>query len=51
MSCHGKEICPISVPQALECFFESTDFEDCLRNCISKGGTHVQTRSNYDDYI
>lgn len=35
---HGKEICQISVPQALECFFESTDFEDCMRNCISIGG-------------
>lgn len=35
---HGREICQISVPQALECFFESTDFEDCIRNCISIGG-------------
>lgn len=35
---HGREICQISVPQALECFFESTDFEDCMRNCISIGG-------------
>ena len=35
---HGKEICQVSVPQALECFFESTDFEDCMRNCISIGG-------------
>ena len=35
---HGKEICQISVPQALECFFESSDFEDCMRNCISIGG-------------
>ena len=35
---HGKEICQISVPQALECFFESTSFEDCMRNCISIGG-------------
>ena len=35
---HGKEICQISVPQALECFLESTDFEDCMRNCISIGG-------------
>lgn len=35
---HGREICPISVPQALECFFESIDFEDCIRNCISIGG-------------
>ena len=36
--CHGKEICQVSVPQALTCFFESTDFEDCIRNCISIGG-------------
>ena len=35
---HGREICQISVPQALECFFESTDFEDCMRNCVSIGG-------------
>ena len=35
---HGKEICQVSVPQALECIFESTDFEDCMRNCISIGG-------------
>ncbi|MBO2528215.1 MAG: ADP-ribosylglycohydrolase [Clostridiales bacterium] len=35
---HGREICQISVPQALECFFESTDFEDCIRNCVSIGG-------------
>ena len=35
---HGKELCRISVPQALECFFESTGFEDCIRNCISIGG-------------
>ena len=35
---HGREICQISVPQALECFFESTDFVDCIRNCISIGG-------------
>lgn len=27
-----------TIPYALECFFESTSFEDCLRNCISIGG-------------
>lgn len=27
-----------SVPEALFCFFESTDFEDCLRKAISIGG-------------
>lgn len=32
VSCQG------SVPQALECFFESESFEDAIRNCISIGG-------------
>ena len=32
VSCQG------SVPQAIECFLESTDFEDALRNAISLGG-------------
>ena len=32
VSCRG------SVPQALEAFFESTDFEDCIRNAVSIGG-------------
>ena len=35
---HGQEICQVSVPQAMECFLESTGFEDCMRNCISIGG-------------
>jgi type I restriction enzyme M protein len=35
---HGKEICQISVPQALVCFFEGEDYEDVIRNCISIGG-------------
>ena len=35
---HGREICQISVPQAIECFLESISFEDCMRNCISIGG-------------
>ena len=35
---HGREICQVSVPQAIICFLESTDFEDCMRNCISIGG-------------
>lgn len=30
--------CQGSVPQALECFFESTSFEDALRNAVSIGG-------------
>lgn len=32
VSCQG------SVPQALECFFESNSFEDAIRNCVSIGG-------------
>ncbi len=35
---HGKEICQVSVPQALVCFFEGTSYEDVIRNCISIGG-------------
>lgn len=30
--------CEESVPQALEAFFESTSFEDAIRNAISIGG-------------
>ena len=36
VSCQG------SVPQALEAFFESTDFEDAIRNAISIGGDMIQ---------
>ena len=32
------ETCQGSVPQAFEAFFESTDFEDAIRNAISIGG-------------
>lgn len=32
------ETCQGSVPQALECFFESTDFEDAIRIAMSLGG-------------
>lgn len=32
------ETCQGSVPQALECFFESIDFEDAIRIAISLGG-------------
>ena len=35
---HGKEICQISVPQALVCFFEGKSYRDVIRNCISIGG-------------
>ena len=33
-----NETCQNSVPQALQAFFESTDFEDAIRNAISIGG-------------
>ena len=33
-----NESCQDTVPQALESFFESTDYEDAIRNCISVGG-------------
>lgn len=32
------EVCYNTVPQAMECFFQSVSFEDCMRNCISIGG-------------
>lgn len=35
---HGPEICQVTLPQALYCFFISKDFEDCLRTTISIGG-------------
>lgn len=35
---HGREICQVSVPQALACFAEGTDYEDVIRSCISIGG-------------
>jgi type I restriction enzyme M protein len=33
-----KETCQDTVPQAIEAFLESTDFEDAVRNAISLGG-------------
>ena len=33
-----NETCQGTVPQALEAFFESTGFEDAIRNAISIGG-------------
>lgn len=33
-----NETCQRTVPQALEAFFESTSFEDAIRNAISVGG-------------
>ena len=32
MTCEG------SVPQAIVCFLDSTDFEDAIRNAVSLGG-------------
>lgn len=35
---HFNETCQETVPQALQAFFESTGFEDAIRNAISIGG-------------
>ena len=35
---HGREICQVSLPQALVCFLEGNDNEDVIRNCVSIGG-------------
>lgn len=35
---HGLEICQVSVPQALSCFFLTDSFESCLREMILAGG-------------
>ena len=35
---HGREICQVSLPQALACFFEGDSYEDVIRNCVSIGG-------------
>jgi ADP-ribosylglycohydrolase len=35
---HFNESCQETVPQAIACFLESTDFEDSIRNAISLGG-------------
>lgn len=34
---HGEEICQVTVPQALWCFFHSESFEDCLRTALTIG--------------
>ena len=34
---HGREICQVTVPQALWCFFHSESFEDCLRTALTIG--------------
>ena len=35
---HGDETCQVSMPEALQCFYEGRDYEDVIRNCISIGG-------------
>lgn len=35
---HGQEICQVTMPQALACFFEGKNYTDVIRNCISIGG-------------
>lgn len=35
---HGMETCQVSMPEALQCFYEGEDYEDVIRNCISIGG-------------
>ena len=35
---HHDESCQNSVPQAIVCFLESSDFEDAVRNAVSLGG-------------
>ena len=35
---HGDETCQVSMPEALQCFYEGTDYEDVIRNCVSIGG-------------
>lgn len=35
---HFNETCQDTVPQAIECFLESTSFEDSIRTAISLGG-------------
>ena len=35
---HGAETCQVSMPQALQCFYEGNSYEDVIRNCISIGG-------------
>lgn len=37
-TCIFNETCPISVPEAIIAFLESTDFEDAIRNAVSLGG-------------
>ena len=44
---HGREICQVSLPQALVCFFEGESFEDVIRNCISIGAGTDADRAGF----
>lgn len=35
---YGAELCQGTVPQAIRCVLEATDFEDAIRNAVSLGG-------------
>ncbi len=35
---HGDETCQVSMPEALQCFYEGESYEDVIRNCVSIGG-------------
>jgi len=35
---HHVEDCMRTMPEAFECFLESKDYEDCIRNVVSIGG-------------
>ena len=35
---HGDETSQVSMPEALQCFYEGTSYEDVIRSCISIGG-------------
>lgn len=35
---HGEETCQVSMPEALQCFYEGDSYEDVIRNCVSIGG-------------
>lgn len=35
---HGDETCQVSMPEALQCFYEGKSYEDTIRNCVSIGG-------------
>ena len=35
---HGEETCQVSMPEALQCFYDGGSYEDVIRNCVSIGG-------------